>query len=103
MARSEKFGAAKIFRMACPAGLIRAAGMMLPGNSALLSGSRMVMRRLFRSTDCEKFPSRSRAVGMVREAMRVVVVGQNSWPQKKNSFSRLRLNLPGTKTGPPTL
>ena len=50
-----------------PAAVIRFAGRMLPANGAPeFSGSRTTLRAPFKSSDCEKSPFRSAAVGMVR-------------------------------------
>jgi hypothetical protein len=70
------FGSGSTLSSARPIGSMRSAGMMLLGKHAgpppfaaqfpVSRGSRMEINRLLLSRVCEKFPSRSSAVGILR-------------------------------------
>ena len=57
--------AGKVFSSACPLGLIRSAGIRLPGNGMPVNGSVTTIRLPPESKLCEKSPIRSNAVGTV--------------------------------------
>src|ERR1035441_734235 len=61
-----KLGKGKKFSIACPTGVIREAGMMLPGNgvTGLVVGSLMAVSVPLFCRLCEKLPVRSSAVGV---------------------------------------
>src|ERR1019366_5302803 len=93
-----KLGKGKKFSIACPTGVMRDAGMMLPGNgvTGLVVGSLMGVSVPLFCKLCEKLPWRSSAVGVYLFCTPPVT----NWPvyscdQKKNSLFLFRLNTFG--------
>src|ERR1017187_1125715 len=93
-----KLGKGKKFSIACPSGVIRDAGMMLPGNgvTGLVVGSLMAVSVPLFCRLWEKLPVRSSAVGVYL----VCVPPDTNCPvyscdQKKNSLFLLELKWCG--------
>jgi hypothetical protein len=77
--------------------------MTLFGNGCRVTGSITGISVPLTSKLREKSPVRSNAVGVFTNRLpRFFLVPVNSCDQKKNNLSRLVLNLPGMKTGPPS-
>ena len=88
--------------MASPAGLIRLAGILFPGNCSPVNGSVMGTCAPVVVTVWEKSPARSSAVGIVKVLSMTLLLRSRSYEKKKNSFVRLLLKLvPGMISGPP--
>src|ERR1041384_6631619 len=88
--------------------LLRAAGMMLPGNCKPVKGSSMTGVAPLEFLDWEKFPMRSRAVGTVTVTGSVgVIVCGFSIEIKKNALLCFKADPPspnlGNGSGPPKL
>src|SRR5216683_5049045 len=82
--------------------------MILPGNCKPVRGSRTTGVALLEFFDCEKLPTRSRAVGTVTNtgSVGVIVCGFSMFTKKKAlSFSHIGPPSPkrGRVKGPPTL
>src|ERR1019366_2455886 len=91
-----KLGKGKKFSIACPSGVIRDVGMMLPGNGALVVGSLMAVSVPLFWKLCEKLPARSSVVGVYLFCTPPVT----NWPvyscdQKKNSLFLFELKWCG--------
>ena len=107
------FGSGSSPRMACPIGLMRSAGITLPGkqpappvltlHGRFDAGSLMNCNCPWLFRVSEKSPARSLSVGMVSwRSVPGSVRGSRSCEKKKNSLSRFRLKVvPGSTTGPP--
>ena len=77
-------------------------GILLPGNGVLpLVGSSTVTAAPLFCIDCEKSPTRSKAVGMVRFPVLGLRFFQSSTETKKKSLFLLVLKSFGMKSGPP--
>src|ERR1017187_4831563 len=97
-----KLGKGKKLSIAWPNGVMREAGIMLPGNCAPVVGSMIGNKVPLLLKVWEKLPWRSRAVGVYF----VWLPPPTNWPvyscdQKKKSFFFSVLKCLGMNTGPP--
>src|SRR2546429_371061 len=98
---SRKFGSGKTLRSAWPLASILLVGTLLSGNGRLLTGSLTAISLPLRSSDCEKSPARSRAVGTVTWPMPPFrLVGTDSRRQKKEQLPGAAIDFPGDVNGP---
>src|SRR5579872_730480 len=84
-----------VFRKLTLAGLNRLAGIIPPGNGALVDGS----IGLF--LDCEKLPARSSAVGTTAPDTVLASLSRRLSQERKKKVRLWPLYKRGTKTGPP--
>src|SRR5579872_7475155 len=92
-----KLGRGKKLSMAWPSGLIREAGMMLPGNAAPVVGSIIGVKEPLLLKLWEKLPCRSSAVGVYLFCVPPVTnCPVYSCDQKKNSLFLFELKWCGT-------
>src|SRR6478672_6896288 len=99
-----KLGRGKKLRKAWPSGVMRLAGIILPGNAAPVVGSMIGLKVPLFWKLWEKLPALSSAVGVYLFCCPPVTnCPVYSCDQKKNSRFFCRLNNFGMNTGPPIL